>query len=329
MPVMIVRDQRLVDRQVDHLAQRHALVLAQVLAEPVEHHDRVVHRIADDGQDRGHRLQVELDSRRSRSDQAEGQDRRRGTGPPPRPGRTAARTGTRCRSASGQASRGRGQQALAQQLAGDLRADHVGAQRSVTWPERAWRSAPLTLVAVALGSAPRRRLEAHHGVVVGAEPLHLDIAEVADRSARRAPCRGRPRWARCEISSTVPPLKSMPQVEPPGRLERIADRPASRSPPGSTGWRTAAPASTNRKCVGLGRTLIRGQNQSRAPQAIGRVFGRAARNHQPRSTWVTGRRRTRVVSTPIEQGPGEALHRAGAEVEHDHRRHHVWSCWRR
>ena len=64
--------QGLVDRQVDQLAQRHALVLAQVLANPVEHHHGVVHRVADDGQEGRDLGQRELEP--GDCEQAEGQD---------------------------------------------------------------------------------------------------------------------------------------------------------------------------------------------------------------------------------------------------------------
>ena len=82
--------QRLVDRQVEQLGERHLLVFAQVLADPVEDHDLVVERIADDGEDRGDARQVELElERRIEPDGAGHVMDQRGDGARPR---TAIRT---------------------------------------------------------------------------------------------------------------------------------------------------------------------------------------------------------------------------------------------
>ena len=55
--------QRLVDGVVQQLRQRHLLVSSQILADAVVDDDRIVQRIADDGQDGGDRGLVELDAR--------------------------------------------------------------------------------------------------------------------------------------------------------------------------------------------------------------------------------------------------------------------------
>ena len=52
--------QRLVDRQVEQLGQRHLAVLLQVLADAVVDHDGVVERVADQREDRGDDVEVEL-----------------------------------------------------------------------------------------------------------------------------------------------------------------------------------------------------------------------------------------------------------------------------
>ena len=52
--------QRLVDGGVDHLFERFTPPRAHVLAHPVEDHDRVVHRVAGDGQNGGHDVQRQV-----------------------------------------------------------------------------------------------------------------------------------------------------------------------------------------------------------------------------------------------------------------------------
>ena len=64
--------QRLVDRHVEQLLGRHSAVFLQVLAYSVVDHDRIVERIADDGQNRGDRGQIELHL--GQREQADGQD---------------------------------------------------------------------------------------------------------------------------------------------------------------------------------------------------------------------------------------------------------------
>ena len=58
--VMIVRDKRLIDAQVDHVG-RQVGALAADLANAVEDHDRVVDRKTDDRQQRGHDRQADLE----------------------------------------------------------------------------------------------------------------------------------------------------------------------------------------------------------------------------------------------------------------------------
>ncbi len=53
--------ERLQDRVVDDLVERLAEVTRLVLADPIEHHDRVVDREADDRQHRGHEQRIDLD----------------------------------------------------------------------------------------------------------------------------------------------------------------------------------------------------------------------------------------------------------------------------
>ncbi len=53
--------QRLVDRQIDQVDERHGLVLAHVLADAVEHDHAVVDRVAGNRQHGGDDGQVELD----------------------------------------------------------------------------------------------------------------------------------------------------------------------------------------------------------------------------------------------------------------------------
>ena len=64
--------QRLVDRDVEQLVQLHALVLAQVLADAVGHDHGVVHRVAEDSQQR--RDDRQSNSSRSSENKPDGQE---------------------------------------------------------------------------------------------------------------------------------------------------------------------------------------------------------------------------------------------------------------
>ena len=84
--VLIERPSRLQDRVVDDRPERLPGVPDAVLADAVEHHDRVMDAEADDRQQRGHEQGIEF--------QAEEVAQDREASPPPRPRRAAAR---RCR----------------------------------------------------------------------------------------------------------------------------------------------------------------------------------------------------------------------------------------
>ena len=65
-------DERLVHAQVDRVEERAALVELQVLADAVEHDDDVVERVSDDRQERGDRLEVELELEQGKDAESDG-----------------------------------------------------------------------------------------------------------------------------------------------------------------------------------------------------------------------------------------------------------------
>ena len=120
--------QRLVGGEVDDLADRHLLVFAQDLADAVEDDDRVVQRIADDGQDRRDARQVEVDlGHREEADRQDGVvDERRHRGDAELPFEAEPDVGHDA--GDGEQDRER---AGPRQFAGDARADHLDAAELV------------------------------------------------------------------------------------------------------------------------------------------------------------------------------------------------------
>uniref|UniRef100_A0A0N4ZLY3 LigA n=1 Tax=Parastrongyloides trichosuri TaxID=131310 RepID=A0A0N4ZLY3_PARTI len=180
--------QGLVDRQVDHVTQRHGLVLAQVLAQAVEHDDGVVHRIADDREQGRDQVQAEL--------HAQGDDEAERQGhvvQQPRHRADAELPGEAEGDVEEHQHHGRdqGQDAVGQQFARDLRAHDADARIGHIadgFADRAFNlldDGRLVLV--------RRHLEANDGgravIEVGVatcDPLHLHVAQIqsADRAAQ-------------------------------------------------------------------------------------------------------------------------------------------------
>ena len=126
--------QRLVDRQVEQLVELHALVLAQVLADAVRHHHGVVDRVAEDGQQRRHDRQVELELQ-----QREDADRQQHvvrSAPRSRRPRTAIRSGTRRRRLIASRPASTAMKPVILQLARHRRAHHLDAPLHVAVAER-------------------------------------------------------------------------------------------------------------------------------------------------------------------------------------------------